>query len=201
MSEIQQTRYDRMVRRVAGIIGPGSKVGEVISELFPMIDVENPPAELLLLGGTQLGMGGNTLITGALNFGRIQVQNPVDSNHIITVTRVVLATNVAQILRGTVTNVLHPSVLGVSRQRDTRKDVLERPVGRIGQDAAPASFTTATVSLQVPADFPLQIEDQNALAVLAPGTAYEWGTGQVDTTFSCFYFWRERPAEPSELSL
>ncbi len=45
--ELQQNRYDQLIRRVGGIIGPGSKVVEALGELFPVIDVENVPGELL----------------------------------------------------------------------------------------------------------------------------------------------------------
>jgi len=57
VTELQQNRYDQLLRRVGDLKGPGSKVNDVLQELFPTIDVENVPGELLFLMGTHIGLG------------------------------------------------------------------------------------------------------------------------------------------------
>ena len=39
MSQLQQSRYDQLLRRVGDLKGPGSKVNDVLHELFPMFDL------------------------------------------------------------------------------------------------------------------------------------------------------------------
>ena len=85
MTQLQQNRYDQLLRRVADLKGPGSKVNDVLTELFPMIDVENPPAELLVLMGSRIAIGSiNQPAPGALLFEQHMLSNPVGSGAIIT---------------------------------------------------------------------------------------------------------------------
>ena len=58
MTEIQQGRYDALVRRVADLKGPGSKVNDMLEELFPVFDVEKLPSELYRLANIDLCFGG-----------------------------------------------------------------------------------------------------------------------------------------------
>lgn len=198
-SELQQTRYDRLVRRVGGIIGPGSKVAEALSELFPVLDVELVPGELLFLGGTILGHGGTKLVGGAATAPRIQLFNPVGSGRIVTCTTVILTTGSTENVRGTVNQTALTTGVGVELSRDGRLEVTSRPTAQIRQDLT-AAFTDATIQFSNTADRPFSLTDQNGLAVLPPGSGYEWGNGSVNSTLACSFLWRERTAEDSELS-
>jgi len=95
-NEIQQNRYDQTLRRVTGIIGPGSKVAEVLTELFPVIDVERVPGELLILGGTDLAAGGASLDGGPGNSSEINLHNPPGSGKIITCTQILITSAVVE---------------------------------------------------------------------------------------------------------
>ena len=198
--EVQQTRWDRIIRRVSGSIGPGSRVSETLSELFPVLDVERVPGELLLLGGTGIAQGGGTLQAAAGERATAQLFNPLDSNVLITVTKVYVAFVLGGTLRWGTSLVNRGGVISTQVFRDTRRILPTTPVGVIGQTSAAASATGTNQSRVLP-DVPFLLKDENGIAVLAPGSGFDIGTNTVvDSIFYSFY-WRERPAEESELSL
>jgi len=197
--EVQQTRYDRIIRRVTGSIGPGSRVSESISELFPMVDVERVPAELLLLGGTQLCMGEASPGPLAANFGQAMIRNPGGSGNLITVTQLAIATATAQIIGlGITENTL--STAGSQQIRDARRGPAGVPVGVCLEERL---LVTGPVFYRFDAiaDETYTMKDLNDIAVLAPGTALSVTTTTVNTSLRVGFLWRERPAEESELSL
>lgn len=197
-SEIQQNRYDRLIRRVAGIIGPGSKVSEVITELFPMIDLENTPNELMILQGTLLGWGGNNLLGSAGNRSTGQLFNPPGSGNLVTITHVIAVSNIDDTLRFQLTTQEMPLAVSVEQQRDTRVAVGERTIAQVRQRLDPTGIGV-TLGIPVLANTPLHIQDPKGVWVLGPGSGLLVGTGVNNTNLSFSFFWRERPAEPSEL--
>jgi len=197
--EVQQTRWDRIVRRVSGSIGPGSRVSETLSELFPVLDVERVPAELLLLGGTQLGMGQVTIEPLAANFPQAMLRNPGGSGNIITVTQVAIFSSTAQLARAGPTLTTFATA-GTQVVRDTRRGPLGIPVGQVFADnllvAGPLFWRYQLNGIDS-----FILKDPNDVAVLAPGSAFAVGCGTVNTNLRVSFMWRERPAEESELSL
>jgi len=200
LSEIQQNRYDQLIRRVTGAVGPGSKVNEAITELFPMIDVENVPAELLFLAGTRICMGGGTLAATGGVAPKAQLFNPADSGFLITLTDIYAAT-----LSGAVTWRWGPSAasfagaIATEQFTDRRSDPAARPVGQVHQlnVAALANATNQTRFLN---NDSLHINPKNDVCVLAPGTGFEIGIGTTNAALFYGFNWRERPAEQSELN-
>jgi len=197
-SDIQQNRYDQTVRRVCGLIGPGSKVAEALTELFPVIDVERVPGELLLLGGTALCFGGAGVTGAAGERPRIQLFNPVNSGKIISVSSVVINSTAVIIIRATVGTIALTNGVGTERFRDTRLGGVARPAGQIRTDSTVA-ITDATLQFRTVANTPFFFDDENTVAVLAPGSGLEFGSFSVATTIEGNFFWRERVAEESEL--
>jgi len=198
--EVQQTRWDRIIRRVSGSIGPGSRVSETISELFPMIDVEQVPGELLILGGTNICSGAAQALGAAGEIGVIQLFNPADSGNIITVTRIEMsATATTEVRMALATTAL---AINTSRERfrDTRRSPLLLPVGNI-RTASVVSQLLETYAVRVISNSSHTLEDPNGVAVLSPGTGVTIGPRTVAITAFGAFFWRERPAEESELSL
>jgi len=198
--EVQQTRWDRIIRRVSGSIGPGSRVSETISELFPMIDVERVPGELLILGGTQLCNGGGFLTAEVGVSPKGMIFNPEGSGHLITVTSVYAASGGSGNMRWGTTVVQFFPVISTQVFRDTRSLAPALPVGQISQlgEVALASGTNQT---RVLGSTTLKLEDPNGIAVLAPGSGFEIGPNNQNQTFAFSFYWRERPAEESELNL
>jgi len=197
-NEIQQTRYDHLMRRVAGIIGPGSKVAEVLTELFPTLDVENVPGELLFLTGWQLGLGGGTIGPGAGNRQKFQVVNPVGSGKIVVVTKLVLSATGSGQFALNVTDTLFVSAPGTQTKRDTREGVGQTTT-QVREEGT-AALTSPNFVVETTLRTPFQLEDPNGIAVLSPGFALECGFSIAASIVSAGFFWRERTAEPSELA-
>ena len=174
-SEIQQTRYDHLLRRVAGIIGPGSKVSEVLTELFPTLDVENVPGELLFLSGWQLGFGGGSITPGGGFFQRFQVVNPVGSGKLVVVTNATLTCTANTAFRMNLTNTLFASSPGTETKRDTREGVGQTTTQV--REQGDATLTSPNFVIQVLARRPYEFKDPNGVAVLSPGFGGVVGLG------------------------
>lgn len=198
--DLQQTRYDQLIRRVGAIIGPGSKVAEALSELFPVIDVERVPGELLLLGGTNLCLGSGLVAAVAAESSRIQVFNPEDSGKLITVTLAIITSNASKKVRYARTNTALLSGLGTEVFRDTRLAGTSRPVGQIRSDTTVA-LTDANGRFIMLANTPVFLRDENSIMVLSPGSGFEVGAGDLNESIEVTFHWRERVAEQSELNL
>lgn len=198
-SEIQQNRYDRLMRRVAGIIGPGSKVSEVLTELFPMIDVEGNRGELQLLGGTLLGMGAQDVLSLAAEFSAIQLFNPVGSSKIITITSVYVSASATQRIRFARDTTTLTDGIATEVARDLRQIVTSRPVGQMFSQSS-AGGINANMQFRVLENDTLHLHDENGVAVLPPGTGLSLGATAAQTSLTATFFWRERVAETSELN-
>lgn len=198
--EIQQNRYDQIIRRVTGIIGPGSKVAEVITELFPMVDVERVPGELLRLGGTNISYGGTITGPNAAAAARIQLFNPADSGAIITVSSVIVSSPDLHNIRWAIVDTALTTNVGVQRFRDSRGGVTSQPIGQV-RAQLDASFTPAQAQARLAADEHITFDDSNGVGVLTEGFGLEFGSGVNNTTLLVSFMWRERPAVNSELNL
>ena len=200
-SELQQNRYDRLIRRVGGIIGVGSKVSEVLSELFPVIDVEGDRGELQLLAQTVLGMGNASLTGDAGETAKAQLFNPVDSGKLVTVTDIFISSNthVQSYFLGRSTIVL-PSGIGTQLARDTRQSLVNRPVGAMFTDSS-AAFADANITVRAAANVTLHVHAENNIMVLAPGNGLTLGASVLASHMALTFLWRERTAEQSELNI
>ena len=198
MAEVQQTRWDRIIRRVSGSVGTRSHVSETLTELFPVLDVERVPGELLLLGGTRLCHGGTTLAASAANRGKIQLFNPADSGHLVTVTRIFIRSASTDHMRLAMDAAPRANDATTARYRDTRLGITELPVTKIFSENT-ATAIAGIVRLFTIADVQLDIRDENGVAVLAPGTGISFGPDTLNSAVSGSFFWREREALPSEL--
>jgi len=200
VTEIQQNRWDQLVRRAANIVGGGSQVNDTLNELFPVIDVERVPGELLLLGGIRIAHGGSSIQSAVGESPKGMIFNPVGSGQIITVTGVVFAQQATATVRMGTQSVPHTSVVSTQILRDTRNLPPDLPIGSIRQMSAVALADANTQWRQL-ANVPFKIDDQNGLAVLAPGTGLEIGSNGLNATIHFSFWWRERVAEPAELNL
>jgi len=198
-SEIQQNRYDRLLRRVAGIIGPGSKVSEVLTELFPVLDVETVPSELLILAGTNICMGGGVLAAAAGESPKMGVFNPANSNTIITITGFVVSTPSGNATARWGRNVTElGTIINTEIFTDTRNEINQRPVGRVAQESAVA-LANATGQTRILSNTPFTAKFPNDLMVLRPAIGFELGLQSTQGTIHTTFYWRERPMEASEV--
>jgi len=200
-TEIQQNRYDALLRRVGDLKGPGSKVSEVLAELFPVFDVENLPGELFLLSGTLLAFGGGGGTGAATQAVTGMLHNPADSGTLITLTNVHSSVDATNVMRwGIGTGTTGFSDLGTTTPRDTRVFTPAVPVGRVLR-RIDTTLATGTNQVQLLANTDIDLHDENGIAILAPSMHFQIGSAALVQTGIFTFVWRERPAEPSELNL
>jgi len=199
-NEVQQTRWDRLIRRVSGSIGPGSRVAETISELFPVLDVERVPGELLILAGTNICHGAAATTGAAGELPNVILFNPPDSGHIITITQVAVNSNIAN---DTLRMALDQGVAGAQvlteRFREGRLITpVSLPVGQVRTFSNPSQIAqqVAFVNTTIDARF---ISDENGLAIVSPNTKLTVASTVVASSLTVTFWWRERPTQESEL--
>jgi len=199
MPEILQSRYDQLLRRVCDLKGPGSKVNDSLTELFPMIDVENLPPELFFLSGTKLSYGGAFVSGVAAETAKVQLFNPAGSGKLITITSVALRLSVASLVRFTAESSARTTATNAERFRDTRGGILPQPSGQVRTSSEAA--LVPQIGLLFVGTSNLLFNPPNGIAVLRPDTGFVFSPDTVNISLMCTYFWHEREAEPSELNL
>lgn len=200
MTELQQHRYDALVRRVGDLKGPGSKVAEVLTELFPTFDVENLPGELYLLGGTNICFGGVFLAAVAGQAPTAQLFNPVDSSVLATITSVHVGLGALSNIRWGITIAQRGTVIATQTFRDVRLLTPAAPVCQVSQETAVA-LASGLNQTRTAGNVNFTLTDPNGVAVLPPGSGFEIGGNTQNQVLACSFYWRERVAEPSELNL
>ena len=199
MTELQQNRYDRLLRRVGGLIGAKSMVNDALGELFPVIEVENVPGELLALMATQLGWCSSTLAAVAAVRNHHQLFNPADSNVLIVVTTVTFSSTGNNTFDFRFSNFIGAlaTLAGNERRRDTRFGTLASMVAqqRTAQDTVSGGLDQTFESLGIGSTI---ITDANGLAVLFPGTGLTVTCQALNAGSTVGFMWRERVFEPSE---
>lgn len=198
MGLINQGRYDRMLRRTTAQVGPGSKVSNALEDLFPTLEVESAPMELLRAGGWTFGTGSVARTAAAGQTNNLALFNPADSGHLIVLTKFIFYANPsADMVMGPIFTSLTGSSL-TGAQRDTRDGEIKGTVGRIQhQDNAAASLFGL---FRAVSNVNFILEDPNGIAVLAPGSGWQLHNPVVAATMRASFFWRERVAEPEELN-
>lgn len=188
MADLQQTRWDKLLRRTANIVGTGAIVTETLQEVFPVFDLEDAPAELQILGGTRLCFGGGTVTPPVGEAGRFQIFNPAGSGHIITVTSFNFSTITTSTMRYGITN---QAIAAVATQRfaDTRGVFTGLPVGSFNQVSSVA-LAPATGQSRILGSTPYILKDRKGLFVLAPGTGLEVGSNGTNIIVFCTFHWR-----------
>lgn len=200
MTEIQQNRWDQLVRRVSGIVGGGSQVNDTLNELFPFLDVETNKGELQALAGTGIAWG--RILAGPTvgENSRGQLFNPVGSSKIITVTTVSIRGAAADNFELGTLEVALASLSAVARFRDTRFGSVLVPVAQLRTDTN-VGATPATFSVAAGTSPSLLLTDANDIAVLTPGFGLVVSASTANVGIRVGFVWRERVAEPSELNL
>jgi len=194
--DLQQARYDQLVRRVGALYGGGSKVVEVLPELFPVLEVEDTTPELLALGGWRLAWANTSRLSGVGNDSTSQLFNPLGSGQIVAVTQVHISTDATTLLDIEVQEgALAAGVPGL--YRDSRFGVPRNTAALAS--SLDGGVTGGGLRVFVVIDEPFSLRDDNGLVVLAPGTGLNLGTVTTNMTLRVNYFWRERPAQQSEL--
>ncbi len=197
-NDLQTARYDGLIRRVGGLLGGGSKVTETLSELFPMIDCENLPAELLFLAGWKTAFTTKSVGATVGQTSRMGIFNPLGSGLIVVVTDVFLDTAVDVGIAFTTSSTALTDDNFSGAPRDTRGGVAVNTGAKVGQQQTGNTVQRGRIVTNSNVTF--QHTAKNGLAVLRPGTGWEYGTIADNLLLSATFFWRERVALSSELN-
>ena len=164
-----------------------------------MFDVENVPAELLLLMGSRLCLGGEGLAAaGATFINQMMLRNPGNSGAIITLLEARISSTSAQsFVWGPTLNTL--ATAEPTAFADTRI-FGEGTVGQVLSEAllVPGPSFGAAVKEN---STEVVLNTSRGLAVLGPGTAFSVSCLNANTTLFATFVWIERVAQPSELQL
>jgi len=197
MTELQQGRYDQLLRRVGDLKGPGSKVNDVLQELFPTMDVENVPGELLFLMGTRIGWASGSKSPTAGKRAGIQLFNPAGSGQLVTVSTVILNSGAASAITYGIVSAALATNTGTPRHRDGRVGV--GPSGVAELRTSPDAVALLSGQIRLASSVSFTLRDGNSVCVLSPGTGVSF-IGSTDVATTVNFFYRERIAEPSELN-
>jgi len=197
-NQLQTARYDGLVRRVGGLLGGGSKVTESLSELFPMVDVENLPAELLLLAGWRTAFTTKTVPATAGQTSRIGIFNPAGSGLIVVVSDVYLDADQATVVAYTLATTALTVDSFSGAPRDGRDGVVVNTGAKVSQQSTGNTVQRGRIILTQQET--THHTAKNGLAVLGPGTGFEYGTDIDNVNLNATIFWRERAALSSELN-
>lgn len=197
-TRLQQARYDGLMRRVGDLKGGGSKVSEVISEVFPTFDLENVPAELYALNGWTLGFGAVQLSPLAANNNLIQIFNPVGSGKLVVPTRIDISVSPGMNVEYATNQPVLANLTASSLARDTRQ--ADQSLAAQIRDVQQAGSLSPHGIFFIAVNVAFVWNDLDGLFVLAPGTGLTIGSTVVNSTLIVTFHWRERVAEPSELN-
>ena len=198
MGRIQTGTFDNLIRRLYSIKGGGSELSETLGDVFPILDLENLPSELLLLRGWVLSMGRiqNTAGVGALNAH--QLFNPPGSGMIMVLTSLRMSSSATSVVTyGPAFTALATSSVAGAR-RDTRAGSI-KPTNGLLQEEDDGTGSAFGI-MQISPNLFHELTDPNGLAVLIPGSAFRITDNITNQTLRTAWMWRERVAEPSELS-
>lgn len=198
MTEIQQNRWDRLIRRAANVVGGGSQVNDTLNELFPVMDVENVPGELLALMQITLGWCSSGLVPVVAEQNHHQLFNPAGSGSFLVVTQVAMHCITSTSFRFSTFIAELATLAGNERRRDTRAGVLAELVGQNRTDQSAVSGGL-DFRIRAIANEEQYIKDENSVAVLFPGTGLTVSTESANVQSVVSFMWRERVFEPAEL--
>jgi len=198
MGRIQTGSFDNLIRRLYSIKGGGSELSESLGDVFPILDLENLPAELLLLRGWRKFSAFATQVAVAAQTTALQLVVPDANTNLVVVEKLIIKVQTASnVTIGT--NVAAFTELANVNNQDTRSPEASNAHVRLaGTNNAATTANGAILRLTTGVD--REFEVPGGIAVLGPGGVFSVivSTGDLDLTVS--FFGRERIAEPSEVS-
>jgi len=195
---LQITRYDRLARRLMGLVGEGSIVTSVLPDVFPVIDVEDMQTDGWVLAGWNLCFGFESILDAVLSV-EVALENLVGSNMLVVIEKIdVSSTGNSLMAFGTNTagTVLTGTSNNFHQTRDTRVPGTRRPVTTVTEGTAIPFSPFGRI--RCPANQAVQIEAPKGVYVLAPGQMFVVQNTQANVQTDVTYWWRERLIEPSE---
>jgi len=197
VGRIQTGRLENLIRRWASIKGPGSVLSETLGDVFPILDLENLPPELLLPAGISM-VAGSVSATGDVGaLAGVGIMNPANSGTILTVTKFHVKTAVVQAiscgLRVGTTAVLN------TRNLDSRAGQNFNGAARFFAFVSTAGVLGNFI-VDTQATIDREVTVPHGIVVLSPGNAFQLTASVTNTLLRATFFAYTRQAEPSELS-
>lgn len=191
-SDVQTGRWDNLLRRVAGMQGPGSKMREIVPSAVPVFPLEGGPHDLQLIGG-KFSFISTLRFTPAVGFAAsILLINPSASGKLIVVDQVLLTSSLAgmgNLSIGVIAGVVNTVI---PTQRDGRI-VSPHPVARLHELSLVATnlrqFTVGPTTV---------VRDMGW--TISPNRALSFRSDIIDAVTDVAFVFSERVAEPSELT-
>jgi len=196
--DLQQARYDQLVRRVGGLYGGGSKVVEVLPEVFPVLELENTTPELLALSGWRTAWQSTERPASVGDTTRSQLSNPAGSNVIAAVTMLLISTDVVNVIGSAIETASIGGTPVRGLFRDARFGVPRSTALTV--ESVDGGTVGGGLRLQIEALKQITLRDDNGIVVLTPGSRLTVGSLQFNVRLTVNYFWRERAAVDSEIN-
>ena len=196
--DLQQARYDQLVRRVGGLYGGGSKVTEVLPEMFPVLELEHTTPELIALSGWRTAWQSTERPANVGGTTRSQLSNPPGSNVIAAVTMIIIAGDTSSVIQSQLETVSIGGTPVRGLFRDGRFGVPRNTALTV--ESVDGGTVGGGLRLQIPAGEQVFLRDDNGIVVLTPGTRLTIGTVVFNVRMTINYFWRERVALDSEIN-
>lgn len=189
------------------VVGRGAIVTTLLEDVFPTVDLFNPSPEFRALGGEHPCFG--KVNRNSTDVNAVQLFNPPGSGLIAVVEEVVVNAEMATGWHMAVTDNILSSVGPFKQFRDSR--LLGNPPFaqpglqlRSGNSVATPVFDANWAILQDQTDTEFRFNQVDAgIAILSPGFALviENDEDGMNHNLRVNFLWRERAAEPSELSI
>jgi len=208
-SPLNITRFDKMLRRLFVVVGRGAIVTTLLEDVFPTVDLFNPSPEFRALGGEHPCFG-KVNRNSTTEFNAVQLFNPVGSGLIGIVEEIVVNTeDQAGGWHMTVTDVELGSEGPFKQFRDSRllgSQPFSKPGLKLlsGNNPLVPQFDADWAILQDQNDTEFRFNQVDAgIAILSPGFGLVIENDNEGNMHNLRvnFLWRERAAEPSELSI
>ena len=183
------------------LVGEGALVTGVLPDVFPVISVENLATDGWALASWRPAWGGASITGVAGQRPHVQISNPAGSGQIAVVEAVMMTTDTSGVLGFNIHDALLTTVQTSMRWRDRRFPTLNFPTIQIRSQSIAGTPIVSVMQLNVLASSPFLWEPPQGVLVLAPGTAVAFNHVTNATNLKVNFFWRERPADASELNL
>lgn len=201
VNQIQGGRWDNLLRKIFPI--KDRSVAPVLaSELVPYVTVQEWEDELFWARDERMAWGATNQPAVALRLSHVQLFNPAGSQTLITLDHIIVAADGDQRIRVAYLNEL---LAGFQNEqsgfRDQRFSTTVNPRETTGQltrdDSLVAQGTQHVMELQLLTG---TSETFALRAVIPPGSSVIIVSVAVNTNLDVNWLWRERAAEPSELT-
>jgi len=202
-SPLNITRFDKMLRRLFVVVGRGAIVTTLLEDVFPVVDLFNPSPEFRALGGEHPAFG--KVNRNSTEFNEVQLFNPVGSGLIAIVEEIVVNGEMVTGWHMAIVDTPLGSTGPFKQFRDSR--LFDQSPGlelRSGNTVAGGNVPANWAILQDQTDTEFRFNQVDAgVAILSPGfgLSIEQDEDGMNRNLRVNFLWRERAAEPSELSI